>query len=83
MQAYSRLNLDFPVALREFAIASAGVADSLGILVADVASLFIQVSLVTLCIIVYSNPCTHVVFFLSNCCYRAAYMIGMASKEQQ
>lgn len=63
MQAYSRLNLDFPVALREFAIASAGVADSLGILAADVASLFIQVSLDTLCIIVYSKPCTHVVFF--------------------
>ncbi|KAL7519812.1 hypothetical protein ACHAWX_004565 [Stephanocyclus meneghinianus] len=42
VQAYSRLNLDFPVDLREFAIASAGVADSLGILVADVASLFIQ-----------------------------------------
>lgn len=44
VQGFSRINLDFPVELREFAIASAGVADSLGILVADIAALFIQVS---------------------------------------
>ena len=62
VQSFSRLNLDFPVALREFAIASAGVADSLGILVADIASLFIQVSFVTLCNIVYSKQCTPIVF---------------------
>lgn len=44
VQAFSRINLDFPIEMREFAIASAGVADSFGILTADIASLFIQVS---------------------------------------
>jgi hypothetical protein len=34
--------MDMPMDLREFAIASVGVADSLGILVADVLSLFLQ-----------------------------------------
>jgi battenin len=43
VQGFSRINLDLPVDLREFAIASAGVADSLGILTADICSLFIQV----------------------------------------
>lgn len=43
VQGYSRINADFPLELREFAISSAGVADSLGILVADISSLFIQV----------------------------------------
>ncbi|EED92444.1 cln3-like protein, partial [Thalassiosira pseudonana CCMP1335] len=39
VQGYSRINADFPLELREFAISSAGVADSLGILVADISSL--------------------------------------------
>jgi hypothetical protein len=33
-----------PLELREFSISSAGVADSLGILIADISALFIQVS---------------------------------------
>lgn len=44
VQGFSRINHDFPIELREFAIASAGVADALGVLLADIASLFIQVS---------------------------------------
>lgn len=36
------MNTDMPVELKEFAVASIGVADSLGILVADILSLFIQ-----------------------------------------
>jgi len=36
------VNTDMPVELKEFAVASIGVADSLGILVADILSLFIQ-----------------------------------------
>ena len=36
------MNSDMPKDLKEFAIASVGVADSLGILVADIASLFLQ-----------------------------------------
>ncbi|KAL3765434.1 hypothetical protein ACHAW5_006927 [Stephanodiscus triporus] len=42
VQGFSRVNMDMPMDLREFAIASVGVADSLGILVADVLSLFLQ-----------------------------------------
>eukprot|EP00804_Cyclotella_cryptica_P000004 CCRYP_013706-RB/>CCRYP_013706-RB protein AED:0.05 eAED:0.05 QI:382/0.66/0.75/1/0/0.25/4/80/517 len=42
VQGYSRINLDVPIEIREFSLASAGVADSLGILLADVVSLFIQ-----------------------------------------
>jgi len=42
VQGFSRINADMPVELREFAIASASVADSLGILTADILSLFIQ-----------------------------------------
>ena len=42
VQGFSRINLDMPMELKEFAIASVGVADSLGILVADVISLFLQ-----------------------------------------
>lgn len=42
VQGFSRVNADMPVELKEFAVASIGVADSLGILVADVLSLFIQ-----------------------------------------
>jgi hypothetical protein len=36
------VNSDMPMELKEFAVASIGVADSLGILVADILSLFIQ-----------------------------------------
>ncbi len=42
MQGYSRINTDLPISLREFAISSASVADGLGILLADILSLFIQ-----------------------------------------
>lgn len=42
VQGYSRVSMDMPVELKEFAIASTGIADSLGILVADILSLFIQ-----------------------------------------
>ncbi|KAL7527879.1 hypothetical protein ACHAXR_002179 [Thalassiosira sp. AJA248-18] len=42
VQGYSRVNMDMPMELKEFAIASVGIADSLGILVADILSLFIQ-----------------------------------------
>eukprot|EP00571_Detonula_confervacea_P004719 CAMPEP_0172314092 /NCGR_PEP_ID=MMETSP1058-20130122/21636_1 /TAXON_ID=83371 /ORGANISM="Detonula confervacea, Strain CCMP 353" /LENGTH=550 /DNA_ID=CAMNT_0013027859 /DNA_START=25 /DNA_END=1677 /DNA_ORIENTATION=- len=42
VQGYNRVNMDMPVELKEFAIASVGIADSLGILVADILSLFIQ-----------------------------------------
>ena len=41
VQGYNRINADMPKELREFAISSASVADSLGILVADICSLFI------------------------------------------
>ena len=43
VQGFSRINSDLPTELREFGMASAGVADSLGILVADISALFIQV----------------------------------------
>ncbi|KAL3791679.1 hypothetical protein HJC23_003936 [Cyclotella cryptica] len=55
VQGYSRLNLDVPRALCEFAIGSAGTADSLGIFVADIASLIIQMSCFTPCNVVYSK----------------------------
>jgi battenin len=42
VQGYNRINADMPKELREFAISSASVADSFGILVADISSLFIQ-----------------------------------------
>mmetsp|Transcript_17609 Transcript_17609/g.36114 ORF Transcript_17609/g.36114 Transcript_17609/m.36114 type:complete len:597 (+) Transcript_17609:186-1976(+) len=42
VQGYSRINTDLPISLREFAISSASVADGLGILLADIFSLFIQ-----------------------------------------
>ena len=42
VQGYSRVNKDMPVELKEFAIASVGIADSLGILVADICALYIQ-----------------------------------------
>lgn len=42
VQGYSRVNMDMPVELKEFAIVSVGVADSFGILLADILSLFIQ-----------------------------------------
>jgi battenin len=84
VQGYSRLNLDFPISLREFAIASAGVADSLGILVADIASLFIQVNFVTLCVIVYSIQCIRIVFFhrslLQSCIHDRNGIKGAAVK---
>lgn len=43
VQGFSRLNSDLPIELREFGMASAGVADSFGILIADISALFIQV----------------------------------------
>jgi hypothetical protein len=42
VQGFSRINLDMPMELKEFAIASAVVAANLGILVADILSLFLQ-----------------------------------------
>mmetsp|Transcript_10177 Transcript_10177/g.14622 ORF Transcript_10177/g.14622 Transcript_10177/m.14622 type:complete len:106 (-) Transcript_10177:137-454(-) len=42
VQGYNRINADMPKELREFALSSASVADSVGILVADISSLFIQ-----------------------------------------
>ena len=42
VQGFSRVNRDMPIELKEFAIASVGIADSLGILVADIISLYIQ-----------------------------------------
>ena len=42
VQGFSRVNADMPIELKEFAVASVGVADTLGILVADVLSLFLQ-----------------------------------------
>lgn len=42
VQGFSRINADMPIQLREFALSSASVADSLGVMLADVLSLFIQ-----------------------------------------
>ena len=42
VQGYSRVNKDLPMEQREFAIASVGLADSLGIFLADILSLYIQ-----------------------------------------
>ncbi|KAL3806093.1 hypothetical protein ACHAXA_002464 [Cyclostephanos tholiformis] len=42
VQGFSRVNMDMPIEIKEFAIASVGVADTFGILVADVLSLFLQ-----------------------------------------
>jgi battenin len=42
VQGYNRVNVDMPIEFNEFAIASVGIADSLGILVADICSLYIQ-----------------------------------------
>ncbi|KAL7490394.1 hypothetical protein ACHAWT_000434 [Skeletonema menzelii] len=42
VQGYNRINSDMPKELREFALSSASLADSVGILVADISSLFIQ-----------------------------------------
>ena len=42
VQGYSRVNKDLPMEQREFAIASVGLADSLGIFIADILSLYIQ-----------------------------------------
>ena len=42
VQGFSRVNLDMPAELKEFALASVSVADSLGIMFADVMSLYIQ-----------------------------------------
>jgi len=42
VQGFSRINADMPPHQKESAVASAGVADSLGIFVADVVSLFVQ-----------------------------------------
>jgi battenin len=42
VQGFSRINLDMPIELKEFAIASAVIAMNLGILVADILSLFVQ-----------------------------------------
>eukprot|EP00579_Thalassiosira_antarctica_P001494 CAMPEP_0201872936 /NCGR_PEP_ID=MMETSP0902-20130614/5547_1 /ASSEMBLY_ACC=CAM_ASM_000551 /TAXON_ID=420261 /ORGANISM="Thalassiosira antarctica, Strain CCMP982" /LENGTH=532 /DNA_ID=CAMNT_0048399377 /DNA_START=25 /DNA_END=1626 /DNA_ORIENTATION=- len=42
VQGFSRVNMDMPMDLREIAIASVGVADASGALVADILSLFIQ-----------------------------------------
>jgi battenin len=42
VQGFSRINLDMPMELKEFAIASAVVAMNLGILVAGILSLFVQ-----------------------------------------
>ena len=42
VQGYSRVNKDLPMEKREFAIASVGLADSLGIFIADILSLYIQ-----------------------------------------
>ncbi len=42
VQGFSRINLDMPMELKEFAIASAVVAANFGILVADILSLFLQ-----------------------------------------
>ena len=42
VQGYNRINVDMPKELREFALSSASLADSVGILVADITSLYIQ-----------------------------------------
>ena len=45
VHGYSRIQKDLPVSKREFALASASVADSFGIIVADISGLFIQACL--------------------------------------
>lgn len=42
VNAYTRINSDIPAAQNEFALSSASVADSFGIILADVTGLFIQ-----------------------------------------
>ena len=42
MNGYMRINKDLPFAKREFALSTVSVADSLGIVFADVSGLFIQ-----------------------------------------
>ena len=45
VHGYSRINKDLPVSQREFALASASMADSFGIIVAGISGLFIQACL--------------------------------------
>lgn len=47
VNAYMRMNKDLPLSKREFALSTASVADSLGILIADLSGLFIQSCLYT------------------------------------
>ena len=42
VQGYSRISKDLPVSVREFALASASVADSFGIILGDLSGLVIQ-----------------------------------------
>mmetsp|Transcript_27008 Transcript_27008/g.40361 ORF Transcript_27008/g.40361 Transcript_27008/m.40361 type:complete len:112 (+) Transcript_27008:1663-1998(+) len=42
VNGFTRINLDLPVETREFALGSASVADTFGIVFADAVSLFIQ-----------------------------------------
>ena len=42
VQGFSRINLDMPMELKEFAVASAVIAMNLGILVAGILALFVQ-----------------------------------------
>ena len=42
INGYSRICLDLPVEHREFALSSVSVAESVGIVVADIAGLFLQ-----------------------------------------
>lgn len=42
VQGYSRISKDLPVSVREFALASASVADSFGVILGDISGLMIQ-----------------------------------------
>eukprot|EP00565_Helicotheca_tamesis_P003832 CAMPEP_0185725200 /NCGR_PEP_ID=MMETSP1171-20130828/1498_1 /TAXON_ID=374046 /ORGANISM="Helicotheca tamensis, Strain CCMP826" /LENGTH=514 /DNA_ID=CAMNT_0028393251 /DNA_START=191 /DNA_END=1735 /DNA_ORIENTATION=- len=42
VNGYTRINMDLPLEIREFALSSASVADTLGIVFADFTSLFLQ-----------------------------------------
>ena len=42
VHGYTRITKDLPVSVREMALATASVADSFGILLADISGLFIQ-----------------------------------------
>lgn len=45
VQGYSRISKDLPISVREFALASASVADSFGVILGDTTGLLLQACL--------------------------------------